>query len=109
MTVRSARLAAATSNPSGSTVTVYTCPVGVTTILKDARLCTSAGTPGRVVLSVLSGGVAVSLMDRAFNAVEVQALSTWVVLEPGDTVRVNAAAGEVKLWLSGAELSGVAP
>lgn len=109
MTVRTARLFAATSNPSATTNTVYTCPAGRTTILKDLRVVTSAGTPTSGIVMLTSGGVDVSIIKRAWGANDVEERQGFMVLEPGDRIRVFAATGELKLWGSGSELDGVAP
>lgn len=72
-------------------------------------MATSAGTPTSGILMVTSGGVDVPVIKRAWGANDVEERQGFIVLEPGDRIRVFAATGELKLWGSGSELDGVAP
>lgn len=109
MAVRTTHLAVATSNPGATTNVIYTCPAGVTAILKWIQVSTSAGSPGQGIFAVRSGGITVRLLDRPWGSAEILSLATWIVLEPGDQLTVFVSSGELKFWFSGTELAGVAP
>lgn len=107
MTTRSARLARGEST-TGALVSVYTCPAGKTTIVKDIRIYAGVANSRAVVL-VRGGGHAPSIVDQALTAVSVVSKDCWVILEPGDEIVVYSQSGTFVFWISGAELAGVAP
>ena len=107
MTTRSARLAVGTSTTS-AVVTVYTCPTGKTAIVKDVRLYAGASV-GRAVVLVQQGSTDVSIIDEALAATGISQRQGFIVLEPGDTIRVYSSTNTFNYWVSGAELAGVAP
>lgn len=107
MATRSVRLCAGTSTTS-AVVTVYTCPAGKTALLKDVRVYAN-GAVGRAVILVQSGSTDVSIVDEALSATQVVSRQGFIVLEPGDTIRVYSSTSTFNFWCSGAELEGVAP
>lgn len=109
MAVRSARLGTGNSNPSGSDKTIYTCPSGVTALVKDIRVNYASGTVSRGYIRLQSGGDSVIVIDRAFAAGDTASVQGFMVLEPGDQVLIFASGGALQVWVSGAELAGLAP
>lgn len=88
---------------------LYECPAGRTAILKDYRLYSDAGNTRSVLLMKPSGAAGISLYDNAIGATTVVVGSGFVVLEPGDQLRVYSEGGTFLALLSGSELDGVAP
>lgn len=109
MAVRSARLAAASSSPANAEHTIYTCPSGKTALVKDLSLYSGAGCSVAAIFVERSGPVRVSVTTGSLGADATRRLSTFVVLEPGDTIGVYSESGTFTVWVSGAELDGVAP
>lgn len=107
MTVRTLRLAVGNSG-TGSEVTIYTCPSGKTAIIKDVRCSVPAGSNTRAVVAIRSGASQVAFFDVALGVSAIDRQG-FVVLEPGDQVRLFATGAAFIAWLSGAELDGVAP
>lgn len=107
MPVRSKRLAAVTA-AAGVGVTVYTAPPGETAIVKDIRLWSAFGPLSRVILSLASGPDAYAIVDRAFTNLETVERQGFMVLNPGDRLEVLSLGGALRVWVSGAELEGVA-
>lgn len=56
-----------------------------------------------------SGGARVSISTGALAADASRAVTGFVVLEPGDTIGIYSEGGTFTVWISGAELDGVAP
>lgn len=108
MAVRSARLAAGTSGTLGTETTLYTCPAGRTALLKDVRVSVAASGNTRTVLWLQSGAVRVSLVDKPMSEFETVERVGFMVLEPGDQLRVFASGAQARVWASGAELVGLA-
>lgn len=110
MAVRSKRLAAGVTGAAGGFVNVYTCPVGMTCILKRIRVHSKAGTATTFLIWVSSGSTSVDLEGGSLGAGVRVSYEFWLVLAPGDSIGVhNSAAGGMSYWMSGAELLGVAP
>lgn len=111
MAVRSARLAGGYSGAANVTTAIYTCPAGVTAILKDIRLATTSGAASSVILAMTSGALFSNIyVDNLAGGGATHSLQPWIVLEPGDQLVLNTGVGGgVSFWVSGAELDGVAP
>lgn len=107
MTVRSAVLSSFVTE-EGVTATIYTCPAGVTALIKDLRLSSPVGNVSRGVVFVRSGPIQVSLYDGALGT-GLAELQGFVVLEPGDELGCVSIGNVMGVWASGAELAGVAP
>lgn len=108
MAVRSARLAAGTSGALGSETTLFTCPSGYTTLLKDLRVSVAASGNIRTVVWLQSGAVRVSLLDVTLGEFATVERQGFMVLEPGDELRVFASGAQARVWASGALLVGLA-
>lgn len=108
MAVRSARLFAGSTGVVGVTTTLYTCPAGITALLKDLRVDSPVGGTTRVIVWLESGGAQVALVDEPLGDTEVIAVQGFMVLEPGDQLRALATGASARVWASGAELVGVA-
>lgn len=108
MAVRTKKLVVASTAPANAEHTVYTAPAGETVIVKDVRVSVVSGAPGRFVIWVQSGAARVSIMDRALAALDAPSLVCWVVLSPGDTIGIYTNTGVAEVWVSGAELEGLA-
>jgi hypothetical protein len=107
--VRTKRLFAGDTAPAGSGVTAYTCPAGETTILKDIRASNQSGSPSRLIISAVSGAARTAIVDEAATPLPATiGRSPWVVLQPGDQIELFSLGGVVAVWLSGAELEGLA-
>lgn len=109
MTVRSVRLGEGDSAPAGTPKVIYTCPSGVTAVLKDVRLDTAASSPTRAAVQLSSGGSWHSIMDGPRSALATPSVTGFIVLQPGQQVRLYSEGGTFSCVLSGAELDGVAP
>lgn len=107
MTTRTSRLAVGIST-TGAVVTVYTCPAGKTAIVKDIRLYAGASV-SRAVVALGSGVRLPSVLDEAITGPGVAQKQGFMVLEPGDTIRVYSQGNTFEFWISGSELQGVAP
>jgi len=93
----------------GSEHVAYECPTGVTAIFKDLRLsCPGSPTP-RAVVFVSSGPADVVLVDQAMGTGDVLGRDYWIVLEPGQEIRVYSVDEPFTYWMSGTELQGLAP
>lgn len=109
MSVHSARLAEGTSAPASATHTIYTCPSGKTALLKDIRIDPGASTPTRAAVQASWSGGWVSIHDGPLPALGVRSIQGFIVLEPGDQIRLYSEGGTFQCILSGAELEGLAP
>lgn len=110
MVVRTARLATGTSGAAGANVPVYTCPPGVTTIIKDIRLARNLAGAQPVNVGVKSGPPTIWLINNPSPTGDVVAIQPWTVLEPGDQITVlTQQTGAWSYYISGTELDGVAP
>jgi hypothetical protein len=90
---------------------LYTCPAGTTTIVKDLRAAANGTSAGKMQIGVKSGPATVWLHQELDAASDQRvSLTPWVVLEPGDQLMVLATvANGWALHISGTELDGVAP
>lgn len=110
MPVRTARLAAGLSGAGASQKTVYTCPGGVTAIVKDVRLVGRSDPAQPVTLYMVSGPVLVYLVRASLAANATAAAQGFIVLEPGDHLNIDTPVTDhAAYWVSGTELAGVAP
>ena len=108
MPVRTQKLAVGNSAPFGTSKTLYTCPAGETTIVKDIRV-ENGGTGGNLVVVFLSSGAGdVAVLRSTLAANDIASRELWAVLRPGDLIRIFASAGTCNAWISGAELEGLA-
>lgn len=94
---------------NGSTIVVYTCPMGRTAILKDLRVTPISGGNTQCIFSVRSGADGVYLMVGALSAGTYGDNDLWVVLEPGHDIVAFTTGAACNYRLSGTELDGVAP
>lgn len=108
MAVRTKRLAIGDSAPANAEKTIYTAPAGETVIVKDVRTAQVSGAPTRVVVFVQSGTDRGSLIDEAAPGPTARLVGGFVVLMPGDQLRVFSQGGVFSAWVSGAELEGLA-
>lgn len=105
MTVHSNRLARGTVSPANTAVTIYTCPAGQHTIVKDVRVWNSSGAGVSFVWAANSGAVLVLAMSETIAAGAVRALQPWLVLEQGDELQMSCTVNNVlRYWVSGSEL-----
>lgn len=108
MPVRSKRLFGPVNVGTGN-FTVYTCPAGETALLKDITIFNQAAVTNVVALRLngntqnqtiegvtVGGGGSVVLSGR------------FIVLHPGDTLRVQATVASINITGYGAELEGIA-
>jgi len=110
MTVRTARLAAGASGAAGASTTIYTCPAGVTTIIKDIRINGRSDPSSTFIVFVASGPLLTYLASGTLNINAVASLQGFIVLEPSDRIGINSGVGAgIGFWISGAELAGIAP
>jgi hypothetical protein len=110
MTVRTARLAVGTSGAAGASNTIYTCPPGVTTIVKDIRLNGRADPSSTYIIFVASGPLLTYLGSGTLNINATVSIPGFVVLEPSDRIGINSGiAAGIGFWISGSELAGIAP
>lgn len=108
MPVRSNRFFAGNTLPISVVHDVYTVPGGKTAVVKDIRVCSNGAAVTRCVVIALSGGAAISLIDSAVGALQTISVQGFIVLEPGDKLQVYSEGTGARVWLSGAELDGVA-
>ncbi len=93
---------------AGGDALAYSAPSGETVIVKDIRLYASGAAVSRAILYIASGALNISIVDRALASGEVFHELPWVVLLPGDDLRVASAGATTAYWISGAELEGLA-
>lgn len=107
MAVRSKQLAIG-SYSSGSYATLYTVPTGYRTIIKSLWLRNTGAGSNTVHLNPHSAGGASPyfnvVLATAPGAGDSQFVSLWVVLEEGDTFKMEPVTYSVDAILSGAEL-----
>lgn len=110
MPVRTALLARGLSGTANVLVTVYTCPTGKTAILKDIRILSAGSAVTNAVVRVTSGSALMHIVDQALVVGDPVVEQGFVVLEPGDQVKIVCTATDAAYYrISGAELDGVAP
>ena len=109
MPVRTKRLARGNIGPANSPATVYTCPPGETTIVKDVRVWLFGSVTARAQVFVTSGPASIRIVDVQLQPKSAVGAITWVVLGPGDTIHVQCdVADTLVFYVSGTELEGVA-
>lgn len=102
------RLGVGATGAANTPVTAYTCPAGQTAILKDIRLSTGSGSAVNAIVFGVSGSSTCLFLVRAVAASTAESAQPYVVLGPGDQVKVQCnVAGALEFWLSGSELDGV--
>jgi hypothetical protein len=112
MTVRSTQLAAYHST-AAFTGTVFTCPDGWRTIVKDISALNT--TTGLTLVQAYSyhpaNGAYVLLINEQLAGNTSGFWSGWVVLNPGDLVQVAVQEAGVNVWISGTllQLTGAEP
>ena len=109
MTVRTKQLACGESAWLGNTyLTVYTCPVGYRTIVKDLRLFRRLGdVAGEFIVSILKSSGTRADVDRyqILNNLQRATNPVWVVLEEGDELQLYATTNVTYRYvISGTEL-----
>lgn len=107
MATRSKRLAIGSLGSSGSH-SIYTCPAGVTALVKHAVWEDGSGTVTTSVMSVQA--VTSGATGPVFAAFDLAAYhlgggDTWVVLEPGDQLLLYISAFPFTYLIAGAELT----
>lgn len=109
MPVRSKQLGIVNGTVAGE-ATVYTCPAGFRTIVKDVRLVSVATVPGVMFSQIRSGGMvpACPVLYVAAGATgQLYIAEAFAVMNAGDTLTVSVASvtgGGYALIASGAEL-----
>lgn len=108
MAVRSLQLGAVKA--TNVLTAVYTCPAGRTAIIKEVTAGKGSTGSATLTMTILRGAVAYYLLTNTFSNLGGQAarFETWTVLEPGDIVRAVTDGPTIDVWMSGAELIGVA-
>lgn len=108
MPVRSKRLFGPLAVGTGGT-TVYTCPAGETALVKHLTFVN--GSNLATTLQVGVGGLLVGNLVAQFSVPaqgSVALVSWFLVLQPGETLRMGTTLGNVTVAGFGAELEGVA-
>lgn len=108
MTVRSAVLARIHVASAGIIV-AYTCPAGVTTLLKNIQWEQSGGHTGTIDIWLQDAANTVfpSLINTNIASNSYGSIQTWIALGPNDTIRLLAPL-TTDIWISGTKLDGVA-
>lgn len=110
MAVRTALLARGQSGAANALVTVYTCPAGKTAIVKDVRMLSAGDPVTNAIVRLTSGSALMHVIDGPLVVGDPVVAQGFIVLEPGDQIKVVCTgANSAFFWISGAELSGVAP
>lgn len=109
MAVRTKRLFLGASGAAGTLNLVYTCPAGETAIIKSIGLVRPAAAAAGCLFAIRTGGVDTFVLRVDTNAGGGALSLPWIVMHPGDELRVLAAiANEFMMAISGTELEGVA-
>lgn len=108
MAVRSKRLADGDSAPDDTPHLIYTAGAGETVLVKDIHIDGGSGGCSRAAMQVSSGGDWMSVTDGALGVLGIRSIQPWIVLLPGDQLRVYSEGGTFQYWVSGAELEGLA-
>lgn len=116
MAVRSKQLAARRAGLANNNVVIYTCPSGVTALVKDINIYNRSGAIQDLRVGVDPVGAVtanITYEDQAFPIKGTWHFMPWWVLLPGDSlfVRIDGAAATDGLFclVSGSELQGIAP
>ena len=85
---------------------VYTVPTGKNLILKDVRLENWSGGTNTMTIYVIDqvSTAAILLLAATSPATDVTDWSGWIVLNPGDNIRIGNSGEPTHYWLSGALL-----
>lgn len=109
MTVRSTRLWAPTA-VGAANVTLYTCPSGVTALLKHLTVVNNTASGGWVRLRLNGTSQDQNIHDGTVGSTTgTHYVGLFIVLEPGDVLRAIASATGFIVTGYGSELAGVAP
>lgn len=86
--------------------TVYTVPSATVTIVKEVRITNSDGASSDAFVQVNSStGANALLYDNAsITNTPAPFVSTYTVMNAGDTITCGVISGSVSLWISGTEL-----
>lgn len=104
-TTRTAQLAAYKSTTTGQDVVVYTCPVGIRTIVKSAYFTNSDPTDRLLGLNAnLQGPVQIVIFREVVKQFVAVGWEGWLVLEEGDFLTVYAQVPGGAAIISGTEL-----
>lgn len=110
MTTRSAVLGHFQSTVSVLSGNVFTVPAGQTWIVKSVVTLNGNGSSSAAVVSVSTTPTAmgVYLVNKTLAGVTADYWEGWVVMVPGDVLAVLAGLDNVRFWISGTKLIGVA-
>lgn len=107
MAVRTKRLVAATVG--ATTAVVYTTPAGETAIVKNISLRNTAPLlANNALVAVRVAGVDYGILAINLNAGATTLLAPYCVLQPGTSLVVSSSQAGLQVYVSGAELEGVA-
>lgn len=79
--------------------------------MKDVRVGNSTAGSLTFAMFVVRASVAYGLLTIVVPATSTVGVSPWIVLEPGDQLRIAPSAAPTagaQIWISGAQLTGVA-
>jgi hypothetical protein len=110
VTTRSAVLGHFQSTVSVLSGNVFTVPAGQTWIVKSVVTLNGNGSSSAAVVSVSTTPTAmgVYLVNKTLAGVTADYWEGWVVMVPGDVLAVLAGLDNVRFWISGTKLIGVA-
>ena len=109
MAVHTKRLARGSAGVAGVGVVAYTCPAGMTAIVKDIRLGSTAAGASTYLVGLTSGPTTVRALSGTVPNGDVVGLQPYLVLAPGDALFiVPGVTNGINYWVSGSELLGVA-
>lgn len=108
MAVRTKKLAAGQLSTLNAFVTVFTCPAGRTAIVKDLRSANTGPAQTLIIWAASSGPSQTRLISQTVDVGSPAFAQVYVVLEPGDELRLIGTAGSVTYHVSGSLLDGVA-
>jgi D-alanyl-D-alanine carboxypeptidase len=87
---------------------VYTVPANTRTIVKNIILQNNAAAANRAIISINSGSTILAAWGLtpgpSASATETLTYNSWFVMNPGETLKVVAAASSLEVIASGAEL-----
>jgi hypothetical protein len=96
--------------PGVADTTLYTCPAGVTAVVKSMTFVNNAGAAQTIVLGINGTANANRIYRTQLAANDGLVLSgLFIVLQPGQSVHAFSGNGSLTCGGSGAELQGVAP
>lgn len=111
MTTRSTLLASGSTLAPNEVATVYTCPAGFTTIIKDIRASKNAAGQHDLYIGVRSGARDHWIIYGGVpSGTNITFVNCWVVMQPGHSIQVFGTVDHGwHWWISGTRLVGVAP